>query len=112
MNTQSYNVQHFLWIAVVCILFGVINTIGGWMIVDKMEGMDSFPGYVSLEFWRGVIQMIVLFLFSGALFSLAAFVFPSYRKNWRSRIHKPMWLGVVISGLFMTAMVVIGYYAV
>jgi len=82
------------------------------MIVDKMVGDSQFPGIASLEFWGGVIQLIALFLLIGILFSLVSLIFPSFRKNWKTRIHIPMWAGVLISGLFMIIVVLIGYFAV
>ena len=82
------------------------------MIVGEIEGESLFPGFMSLEFWSGVFYMIILFIFTGICFSIISFFFPASRKNWKSTFHKPISVGVLASGLFMTAMVIIGYFMV
>jgi hypothetical protein len=104
--------KHFIGILTFCFAGGILITLGGWEILRKMSGESQFPGIFTLEFLGGVFGLLLFFLFWALPACLIAWLFPSFRRNWKKWIHWPVWGGVLLGFLYMAVLVWMGYNAV
>ncbi|GMQ30469.1 hypothetical protein Aconfl_31120 [Algoriphagus confluentis] len=75
----------------------------GWKIYGKISPNSVEIGFFSFQGLRGILENCLgAFLF--ALISIGlALILPSFRKNWKSNIHRPAWVGVILFCLALLA---------
>lgn len=105
-------IRHLLIMLALTIPLMSVAELLGWKILAGIDSETVFPGFLSWEVASNILKNVLLAFLTGFSLALLAFVFPAFRKHWRERIHKPIWIGVIFINLMLMFLVGVGLAAV
>ena len=98
-----------IWIGMITLILSCIIEYLGWVLASNYSIQGEKAVFLSLQTLGSIFQNTIGAILFSVPFIAFAFFFPSFRKNWKSKIHIPIWIGVL---LFCTILILLTIWGI
>ncbi len=110
-NTLRMEIR-LLILLIISITGSILIEYFGWKMIGHIDGENSFPGFLSLSVIKSIFMNTLGSWIFGLILLAVTALFPAFRRNIRTSVHKPLFVGITLFYLYMAVLITIGFSSI